>query len=178
LEYITANAYRAEDEIIYVIRKGYNDFGGSELQYMMKGEYRGHTPKIDLETDKERSANELSAIKRGYIQSAEDIAEGRLAVALAEKLMRKDGLGESATVTRSETIELFSETQSLYLVSVKEEDAHEFEKICKDAYKFGVVTDKSAIVINGADGNEVIREDVDELRELWTGSIKQLLKSK
>src|SRR5699024_8943746 len=140
--------------------------------------YRGNAPKIDLETEKERSANVLSAIKRGYIQSADDIAEGGLAVALAEKLMRTDGLGVSATVTRSETIELIIETQSRYLVSVKEEDAHEFEMICKDAYIFGVVTDKSAIVINGADGNEVIREDVDELREIWTGSIKQLLKSK
>ena len=178
LEHVTPNAFQAAGDIIYVIGKADNDFGGSELQYMMKGEYRGHAPKIDLETEKERSANVLSAIKKGYIQSAEDIAEGGLAVALAEKLMRTDGLGVSATVTRSETIELFSETQSRYLVSVKEEDAHEFEKICKDAYKFGVVTDKSAIVINGADGNEVIREDVDELRELWTGSIKQLLKSK
>src|SRR5699024_189523 len=155
-----------------------HEFGGGELQSTMKGEYRGQPPTIDLETEKERSAHVLSAIKRGYMQSAEDIAEGGVAVALTEKLMRADGRGVRATVTRSETMELFSETQSRYLVSVKEEDAHEFEKICKDAYKFGVVTDKSAIVINGADGNEVIREDVDELRELWTGSIKQLLKSK
>src|SRR5699024_2480580 len=114
----------------------------------------------------------------GYIQSAEDIAEGGLAVALAEKLMRTRGLGVSATGTRSETIELFRQTQSRYLLSDKEEYAPECETTCKDAYKFGVVTDKSAIIINGADGNEVIREDVDELRELWTGSIKQLLKSK
>lgn len=120
----------------------------------------------------------MLAIKNGLVQSAEDLSEGGLGVALAEKLIRAQGLGVHASLTKEATIDLFSETQSRYVVSVKPDHTHAFEELCKDAVKIGVVTDKDSLVVNGIDGKEIIREEIDELRKLWKESIKQLLKSK
>ena len=178
LDHVTPNSFQQEGDLVYVIGKAHNSFGGSELQYMMKGEYRGHAPEIDLDKEKDRSEQLLTAIKSGYIQSADDISEGGLAVTLAENLMRTKGLGVNASVTRDTTIDMFSETQSRYLVSIKAEFAHSFEELCKDAVKFGVVTGKEELVVNAVGGKEIVREDIGELRDIWKNSIKESLKSK
>src|SRR5699024_3019936 len=54
VEHITPNAFQNAGDIIYTIGKAHNDFGGSELQYMLKGEYRGHAPQINLAEEKDR----------------------------------------------------------------------------------------------------------------------------
>ena len=64
----------------------------------------------------------LKAIKAGIVQSAHDVAEGGLAVALAETTFGANGLGVDVTLTGSATTALFSETQSRFVVSVKEEN--------------------------------------------------------
>ena len=104
-----------------------SNFGGSELQKLIEGKYSGQAPNIDLSIEKERQEKLLEAIKAGLIVSAEDIAEGGLAVALAEKAMRGN-VGIDVTIDGNPTVQLFSETQSRYVVSVKRENIEQFEE--------------------------------------------------
>ena len=64
----------------------------------------------------------LDAIRAGLVASAHDLAEGGLAVALAESAIGAEGLGAKVTVTGDALSALFSESQSRFLLSVKKED--------------------------------------------------------
>lgn len=178
LDHITPNALQAAEDIIYVIGEPDASFGGSELQFMLRGKHEGHAPKIDLEVEKERQDILLHAIGEGFIQSAEDLSEGGLGVALAENVIRAKGLGAQIALTHDATIALFSETQSRYLVSVKPEHQQAFEDMCKDAIKIGTVTSKEYLVVQTMGGKDIIVEEVNQLRKLWKSRIQQLLKSK
>lgn len=177
LSHITPNVFQTAGDVIYVVGKPEADFGGSELQFMQHGKHEGHAPKIDLQVEKQRQIMMKQAIQSGVIQSSEDLAEGGLAVALAESAMKAKGLGADITLQHETATALFTETQSRYLVTVKAEDAEKFEALSEDAIKLGEVTNDETLTVQTMENNLVIQEDIKELRQLWTSSIKQLLKS-
>jgi len=176
LDHITPNAFQEAGDVIYVIGKAEAEFGGTELQNILDGEYKGKAPQIDLDIEKERQGNVLQAIKAGLLVSAEDIAEGGLAVALAEKAIRGN-VGVDVTLQGNPTVELFSETQSRYVVSVKSEDAEAFENIGLEVMKIGTVTADEKFIVRTNDGKTLIEEDMDGLKKGWKESIETLLKS-
>src|SRR5699024_10992625 len=138
--YITPNSYQDADDVILVIGESGHDFGGSELQQLLEGEYSGQAPAIDLALEGKRAKALNQAIQAGLVVSAEDISEGGFAVALTKKVVQQDGLGAQVTLTGEQTAALFSETQSRYIVSIKREDLAEFTKLCPDAKEIGSVT--------------------------------------
>ncbi|MBO0601635.1 phosphoribosylformylglycinamidine synthase subunit PurL [Sporosarcina sp. E16_3] len=176
LSQVTTTEFKRAGDVIYVIGEASLDFGGSELQQMMEGKIFGQAPAIDLEVEAARQKELLTAIQAGLVQSATDLSEGGFAVALCEKAFGTEGLGAGVTVSGSAVTALFSETQSRFLVTVKEENAADFEKTVADAIKIGVVTDSNRIVINGENGM-LIDGTVDELRSAWKGAIQCLLNS-
>ena len=177
LEHVTPNAFKQAGDVIYVIGETDVDFGGSELQKLVDGKYSGKAPKIDLKVEKERQEKLLAAIQSGMIQSAEDIAEGGLAVTLAEKAIRAENVGVDVKISGDATVQLFSESQSRYVVTVKEEDVQKFEETGLQATRIGVVTEGNEFVIQSADGKKLVDEKVDVLSTLWKERIEQLLKS-
>ena len=176
LNHITPNSFQHAGDVIYVIGEADVDFGGSELQKLVDGKYSGQAPQIDLHVEKERQEQLLDAIKAGIIVSAEDIAEGGLAVTLAEKAIRGNK-GVHVKISGDPTVQLFSESQSRYVVSVKQENVEKFEALGLETVKVGVVTEEQDFVIATNDGNKLVDEKVDELRRLWKESIENLLKS-
>lgn len=175
-EHVTPNAFQSAGDRVFVIGDTDATFGGSELQGLLDGKYDGKAPAIDLELEKTRQAKLLEAIQAGVIQSAEDIAEGGLAVTLAENAIRSGNLGVAVTLEGDLTTTLFSETQSRFLVTVKEADLEKFEQFGLAATEIGLVTDDAKMVVTNA-GEEVIAEDVQTLSALWKESIAQSLKS-
>ena len=176
LDHITPNSFQAAGDHVYVIGETDATFGGSELQQVLTGKYEGKAPAIDLQVEKARQDGLLQAIKAGVIESAEDVAEGGLGVTLAEKVIRANGLGINVTLEGDMTAALFSETQSRFVVSVKEENVEKFEQLGLDAIKVGVVTEDEQFVVKSAT-EEVMTEEVQTLRKLWKESIAQSLKS-
>lgn len=177
LDHITPNSFQNEGDVVYVVGEADHSFGGSEIQHHVDGKYEGKAPHIDLTIEKDRQAKLLQAIKAGVVASAEDIAEGGLAVALAENVIRAEGIGVNITLTGDATVELFSETQSRFLLTVREANVAQFEQSGLDAKRIGVVTKEEKVVINSKEGKRILEEEVEPLRKLWKESIEQLLKS-
>ncbi|WP_144511931.1 phosphoribosylformylglycinamidine synthase subunit PurL [Bacillus sp. FJAT-22090] len=175
--HVTTQDVKQAGDIIYVIGESKTEFGGSELQKLVEKRIFGQAPSIDLDVEAARQKALLSAIQAGVVQSAHDIAEGGLAVALAEKAFGAKGLGVEVSIEGSATTALFSESQSRFLVTVKHENATEFEKIVKEAVQIGTVTNSNKVVISNEDGTEWISGSVDEFRSAWKGAIPCLLKS-
>ena len=93
LSHVTTQHVKQAGDIVYLLGETKTEFGGSELQKLISGKIFGKAPSIDLEVEAARQEALLSAIKEGIVQSAHDVAEGGVAVALAEKTFGAKGLG-------------------------------------------------------------------------------------
>lgn len=178
VDHITTQYFKQKGDLIYVIGETYPEFGGSELQKLVEGNYSGKAPTIDLSVEGKRQKQLLEAIQKGFVSSAHDLAEGGLAVGLAESLMDESGLGADVTVDGEVVTALFSETQSRFLVSVPKNQQEAFEQMVDDAKRIGTVTDDSRLVIHHTDQDILIQADVKDLAVAWKGAIPCLLKSK
>src|SRR5699024_12498873 len=125
LEDITPNSFQNAGDLIYMIGETDATFGGSELKKVVLGKYEGKAPAFNVGVEKGRQESLLETIQDGLIESAEDVSEGGLAVCLAESVIRADGIGAKVDLTGNVTEELFSETQSRFVVTVTEENRSE-----------------------------------------------------
>lgn len=176
LAHVTTQEVKAAGDVVYVVGDTKTEFGGSELQKLLEGGISGKAPSIDLTVEAARQQSILEAIQAGLVQSAHDVSEGGVAVALAEKTFAANGLGLDVALTGSATTALFAESQSRFVLTVKAEHAEGFEAIVKDAQKIGTVTDDANIKISGETG-VLVEGTVEEFRSAWKGAIPCLLKS-
>ncbi|MCJ2148460.1 phosphoribosylformylglycinamidine synthase subunit PurL [Bacillus sp. B19-2] len=176
-DHITTQHFKAAGDLIYVIGETFPEFAGSELQKLSEGKIYGKAPAIDLEVEQARQKALLKAIRTGLVQSAHDVSEGGIGVALAESVISSQGLGANVTLA-GEPAWLFSETQSRFIVSVKKEHQEAFEKLVKDAELIGEVTSDSTLAVQSQEGQQWIHAQTEELESAWKGAIPCLLKSK
>lgn len=176
LDHVTPAHFQNENDLVYLVGATKAEFGGSELQNLLLGKYEGKAPEIDLEIESKRQRQLLDAIHKGYVESAQDISEGGLAVALAESVFHGKGLGVEVNLSGDPATALFSETQSRFIVTVKAEHQAQFEQSLDDAVQIGRVTNDQTLNIN-VDHSNVIKEDIEQLGKLWREAIPGLLKS-
>ncbi|MFL0582849.1 phosphoribosylformylglycinamidine synthase subunit PurL [Solibacillus silvestris] len=176
LAHVTTQEVKAAGDVVYIVGDTKIEFGGSELQKLVEGGISGKAPSIDLTVEAARQQSILEAIQAGLVQSAHDVSEGGVAVALAEKTFAAKGLGLDVALTGSAITALFAESQSRFVLTVKAEHAEGFETIVKDAQKIGTVTDDANIKISGEAG-VLVEGTVEEFRSAWKGAIPCLLKS-
>jgi phosphoribosylformylglycinamidine synthase II len=175
LDHITTQSFKQAGDLIYVIGETKEEFGGSELQKLTYGRIFGKAPALDLDVEAERQSALLGAIRAGVVQSAHDVSEGGLGVALAESVMGT-GLGANVQLAGDATIMLFSETQSRFVVTVSPENKERFEELVA-ATLVGNVTNDGKLVVAV---NEAVSVDasVELLLQVWKGAIPCLLNSK
>ncbi|PJN89243.1 phosphoribosylformylglycinamidine synthase subunit PurL [Bacillus sp. mrc49] len=176
LEHITTQTFKTESDLIYVVGEAKVEFGGSELQKMLEGKIFGRAPELDLTVEQKRQQQILAAIQTGLVASAHDLSEGGLAVALAESLFGSGKLGAKVNISGEAVSELFSETQSRFLLSIKPENKEAFEALVEDAICIGSVTEDRKLVVTAGNDGPVLEADVNELQTAWKGAIPCLLK--
>ncbi|GAA0598783.1 phosphoribosylformylglycinamidine synthase subunit PurL [Virgibacillus siamensis] len=177
LDHLIPNVFQQEGDLIYLIGTTNAEFGGSELQKVVGDKYEGKAPAIDLEVEASRQKQLHEAIRSGFVQSAHDLAEGGLGVVLAESTFDQNGLGADVHLAGDPTVQMFSESQSRFLVTVKPKNQEAFEKVINDYQHIGTVNGSGMlnVTVNNA---AIIKEDTSQLSKLWKGAIPCLLKSK
>ncbi|WP_010290925.1 phosphoribosylformylglycinamidine synthase subunit PurL [Kurthia massiliensis] len=177
LSHVTTQEVKQAGDIVYVIGETKTEFGGSELQKLLNdGKIFGLAPSIDLDIEQAHQQALLQAIKAGTVQSAHDVAEGGLAVALAETVFGTN-FGLEVELEGSATTALFAESQSRFVVTVKQEAAAQFEEIVPAARKVGIVTPNADLVLKGTDGTVYVQGAVAQFHDAWKGAITCLLNS-
>lgn len=176
LQHITTQSFKNESDLIYVVGEAKVEFGGSELQKMLEGKIFGRAPELDLSVEQKRQQQILNAIQNGLVASAHDLSEGGLAVALAESLFGTSKLGAKVNISGEPVSELFSETQSRFLLSINPENQTAFEALVEDAICIGSVTEDNKLVVTADSDSKVLEADVDVLQTAWKGAIPCLLK--
>ena len=175
--HITTQSFQQAGDVIFVIGETKEEFAGSELQKMTEGRIYGKAPEIDLDVELARQEALLAAIQNGLVQSAHDVSEGGLGVALAESTFGTDGLGADIQIDLNSAASLFSESQSRFVVTVKPENREAFAAAVQDAKEVGTVTNDGVFTVKNQERQQWIHAAVNELERAWKGAIPCLLKS-
>lgn len=171
---ITTQHFKDNGDLIYLVGETKAEFGGSELQKLLHGKIFGKAPELNVNLEKERQNQILAAIRAGVVQSAHDLSEGGLAVALSECLFAGGHLGAEVNITGNPVVALFSETQSRFLLTVKKEHQMEFESLVA-ALHIGEVNNSGTLRVL-TEKKIALEASVEQLKDAWKGAIPCLLK--
>ncbi|MDP6340022.1 MAG: AIR synthase-related protein [Candidatus Marinimicrobia bacterium] len=124
--------FREPDQFISIVGSHRGELGGSRYLSLLKKEHEGNRPIVDLIMESRLQEAILTGIQGKLIQSARAVGRGGIAVSIANSLEINNGLGARIHFSRRLKPEelLFGETQGLVLVTVKEADLMEFERVC------------------------------------------------
>ena len=179
VERVAAPWFRAEGDMVALLGPDRGELGGSEYLKVVHGRVAGSPPAVDLALERGVQRTCRAAVEAGILSSAHDVAEGGLAVALAEACMGGPGRGMGAVVdpprgdVRADVF-LFGESHSRIVASLKEED---YGRLRALASKEGV----PAAVIGRVGGTrlvigDLVRASVERLRDLWSNGLERCIK--
>jgi phosphoribosylformylglycinamidine synthase len=173
--HITTQSFKQADDVVILLGETYEEFGGSELQKLLRDEISGKPPQLDLKKEKALQQAVLEAIQAGWVSSAHDVSEGGLAVAISESAISGGkGVQLSFESALSVTATLFAESQSRILLSLS---AGHVDNVLTKAEAHGVpaqvlghVTDEQQIRIT-INGKEEIGTALESLQTAWKDAI-------
>jgi phosphoribosylformylglycinamidine synthase subunit PurL len=126
--------FKEDGDLIYLIGENKNDINSSEYLYSYRKTKASPAPYFDIETEKSVHETIKNLILGKAIQSAHDVSDGGLFVALAESSMNHQlGFSIKSDVTFRQDAFLFGEAQSRVVVSVGATQQEAFEKIMSEA---------------------------------------------
>jgi phosphoribosylformylglycinamidine synthase subunit PurL len=154
-----------------------HEFGGTQYAKVITDSLWGKPPRLDMQDEKQVQATIRELVRDGAVESAHDLGEGGLAVALAECSFSSVNVGADVILNSDLAPELllFHEGPSRILVSTATPD-----RVFASAKENGVealdigVTLESRVVVRNK--NEVLIDShVAELKDLWETSLEHLL---
>jgi phosphoribosylformylglycinamidine synthase len=172
--------FKSEGDIIFLLgNANSSEVGGSEYLKSIHKLVKGDAPDIDLETEKKLHEAVLELIDNELINSAHDVSEGGLAVALAECCVLNRnfliGCKINFDYNHRKDFELFGETQSRIIISAKESDVEHIFKICKKQNikicKLGVTGGKNLTI------NNEINLGITEISDKYYYSIEKIMEN-
>ena len=163
------------DNLLFIVGETKNELGGSHY-YKIHEQLGANVPKVNLETAPKIAEKISAAIDAGLVASCHDCSEGGLAVALAEMAFAGGlgietdlrGLPKSNDCLKVDS-QLFSESNSRYIIEVKQENYDAFAKIMLNLPfgQLGKVTRENKLIIKTEDGKTAIEADIDSLKQAW-----------
>ncbi|MGB2924899.1 MAG: AIR synthase related protein, partial [Limnothrix sp.] len=168
------------DRIYLLGTQATTTLGGSEYLNTIHNTVGGIPPQVDFAIEKAVQKTVRTAITEGLLSSAHDLAEGGLAVAIAESCIGQ-GLGASVTIETTGRLDetLFGETCGKIVVSVSAEnqtawEAHLNANIADNWQQIGEVQDSGDLVITSGNAT-LIDVSIGAMTESWSQAIARRL---
>jgi phosphoribosylformylglycinamidine synthase subunit PurL len=180
LDHLTTIALKEPGDALMVLGAPAETLGGSEFAALRAGQSLGPTPPIDLDLEARTQLVCRETIQAGWVQSAHDVSDGGLAVALAEMCVAGDlGADLAWEITGRADLALFGEGGSRIVVEAREADLAEIERSAQEHevpfVALGRVSEEKTLSIRlRQEGNAKTVElnaPVDTLRQRWEGAI-------
>lgn len=170
---VSIDAKRAGD-LVYVLGTTKNELQGSVFLQKQNSD-KGIAPRVDASKALSLYKALHRAMVKGIVESCHDCSQGGLIVAIAETAF-SGALGMKIDLAKAprEGIErdyqlLFSESASRFVATIKPENRGEFEGILKenDFACIGKVIKEPVLIVKGINGNEILNNDIFELKKAW-----------
>src|SRR5579872_4419488 len=168
------------------------EFSSSEYSKHVGGIVAGEPPAIDLAAEKRLQELLVALASDGSLQSAHDVSDGGIAVAIAESCFASAGgrpevkaLAAKITLSHATSGEpaefaLFGERGARAIVSVKPSLV---ARVLETARQYTVAAEQIGETIRDTrlrieyKGHATIDSPVEELREVWTHSLERVVKA-
>lgn len=125
--------FKNEGDLIYLVGESVQDIASSEFLYSYRKVKASPAPHFDLPTEQKVQKGISSLIENKLIQSAHDLSDGGLMVALIESAFpKKLGFDVQSDANFRQDAFWFGEAQSRVLVSVSPKDKSAFESFLKE----------------------------------------------
>ncbi len=178
IDNIMTSNFKKENDIIILLGKRCNCVGGSEYLKIFSHAVAGDAPDIDLDYELNLQNLMLELIGKKLINSAHDISEGGLAIALIEScifnIKNPIGCNVKFDYKHRKDFELFGESQGRIIISADEKDINTILKLSNlHNIDFEILgkTIKEEIKIN-----DEIMINLKEAIELYYNTFDNLLK--
>ncbi|MFO7734973.1 MAG: phosphoribosylformylglycinamidine synthase subunit PurL [bacterium] len=178
--------FKNPGDSVYVLGETREELGGSEYMIYHGRPKRGKVPRVEAEKFFKAYRALHRAISAGTVNSAHDLSDGGLGVAVAESAMAGDyGVDISLKNLPRKDVErddflLFSESNGRILISVPQGKEAEFEKIISGPEsdiiyaRIGEVTESKFVRIRGTNEEPVVELTAEELKTWWQKPMNQL----
>ncbi len=184
---VVSSDFKKESDAIILLSVGesndkFDGLGGSEYLFQQAGVVAGHAPECDLDKQAALVKALVELADRRLLNSAHDVSEGGIAVALAEccfaqgtekQLGAKVHFPLVANGANRVDTTLFAERQGVVVLSADRSNVDEISLIARsfglDAHVIGEVTGDRLIV------RDLIDESIAELYSIYTSTIPALL---
>ncbi len=125
--------FKNEGDLIYLVGESVQDIASSEYLYSYRQVKASPAPHFDIPTEQKVQKGIASLIEQHLIQSAHDLSDGGLMVALIESAFpKKLGFDVQSDANFRQDAFWFGEAQSRVLVTVSPSDKTAFEASLKD----------------------------------------------
>jgi phosphoribosylformylglycinamidine synthase subunit PurL len=170
--------FKFSGDIVVLLGRTREELGGSEYLKLIHGLVKGTPPWIDLKLEEAVQNCCLEAIDRGILRSAHDVADGGLAVSLAECCIggpdRPLGVRiETHEMIRGDAL-LFSESPSRMVVSLEEKNLAQLQELAAElrvpVHVIGAVGGTRFVI------QPLLQLPVEELRSIWVHGLTARLK--
>lgn len=132
--YATTASFKQAGDEIALLGTNLEEVGGSEYLKVIHGQVAGDCPALDLQKEKAVQTACIEMIHQRLLSSAHDVADGGLAVGLAECCILNEecSLGAEITLPKFQRADfaLFGESQSLIVISYAPAQRRQIEAIC------------------------------------------------
>ena len=161
--YITLK-FKNPGDYITLVGKQEGKIGGSEYLKVFYNIVGGELDTVDLEFEKHLQNTILILIRKKFLNSVHDVAEGGLLVSVVESLMGSVGLGAFLDLPDLSEKYLFGEWQSRFLITYNDHFRQNVLKILKDNkipyLEIGNVTNRDSVIISGKTEIEIPLKDL------------------
>jgi phosphoribosylformylglycinamidine synthase subunit PurL len=172
--------FQNEDRVV-ILLGGYGEsdwrqFGSSQYVKALERSMWGVPPKLDMDYEKRVHSAIRELVRASKVESAHDLSDGGLAVALAECCFGKDmGADIELDSDLAPLLLLFHEGPSRILVSTDDPQAvlSVAGKFSIQAHRIGV-TLKSRVVVRNRTVT-LIESSIDRLKQVWANALENLL---
>ena len=169
-----ASHFRRPGRRLVLLGTDRGEFGGSAYLRLLHGVEQGRPPAVDLDAEARLARLLRETVPWGIVRTAHDVAEGGLAVALAEATIGA-GMGATLNVPLAPR-DLFSESQARAIVAIL---PGQLERFLEAAERHGV----PALEVGESGGDRLVIEadgaridvEVARLREIWTNALPAAL---
>ena len=168
---VTADFKRA-GSCIFIVGKTKDEMGAS-LLFRKFGGVEGEVPGVDIPALKRNMANLLKAMDKRLVLSCHDCSDGGLAIAVAEMCISGQ-IGAELDLSAMEgdlRRNLYSESNSRWIVEVDGKDVTEFTQIMGDDAQIIGITKGDSLKIKD-NGTEI---PVSEMRKAWNDPIWNIM---
>ena len=167
-------AFQRAGDLIYLVGQAENDINSSEYLYSYCGVKLSPAPAFNLETEFQLQQSIKHLIKERLVQSAHDVADGGLYIALLESAMPHQlGFAVKTDTAFRKDAYLFGESQSRVVVSVSAAKQEVFEAALNRAQvpftALGQVTTGTCTI----DGEDF--QPITEIKPLYDNSLGKIM---